>query len=938
MEEFSLGAVYGAGSPLQSHFRYPLCAFQAGCSLVLWDYVKSKRHLIPLSPDTKLRVFFSQDAAHLFGIPLRGAPTLAIWKVVDGEKIHESRLADVASERILVDHNPHTSLFVMAQADVVGQVSVIHWDPTTHKIRTLAHGHCGESNELISVKLIDQKRFCLLHPTELKFWIFSFQTPRLESQIVLKQQMVDMDVCGQFVYLLTKKGRLLCLDLEGKLVALVKVPSVAFTCMSVDSSLVVCGTHVGDLYVYATAKLDLVRKISGLSAPMRSVCFGMAADYIMVTFAGGYGVVHVPSSQYVALRRGHDHAIRHIAVAPSGDFLSLDSASAAMLTWQKTTHGSATHQPFAWTLRRAPRPPEMESFVPTLIAPSKEDPRGGEEQRLHMAEFYANGQIVAGAEDGAVYLMDLEHVRQQPHLQQLQQHHEPQHEWVPVRVRPLCAEASYCDPVTRTETKEETVATLCHCAFWRNCCLLSFSTGYVELVTFPELTRLAVVQRPFASRWHGRSWFVCHPLESKRIYDTNIYVLCPTDREVVLYEFFTIGTVFAKSVVTTFVMSDDGTYGSNAWDLADCLVHPSQQFLVCLGRCAARAKPQLFVFDIWQHTFLARMELFASPLTETRAPLIAMDRAGMHVFASFSAALGIWDFNTGRLLYQISLEVSTFSMTPDMQLLIGAEDGTLVIYRSPKHVSDSVSASLADAQRLYTKQLALRGATAPSIVCPAAVELLWAGRTIQWSHWGDDGTTARQPSQHLRRRAEPCDSPSRGPLVATENAAAAAPWGTDEDVVVLSRQRAPLGDDKTLDLNACVGGGADGQWGARWGEMDRGARGDTRPLATIGGPHMRSSIDALSVASSQQLSATHRRMEDDNGNAHLVVGAPELKDPTFQIDEDAFGVVCEVFDDIDAFDARLSVGEFPSFRGKSKFDHLAVKPELLHAHSPKPVA
>ena len=68
LDSSSLVSVLGGRRAVTAHARHPLCAFQAGSTLVLWDFVKDKKKHVPLEAAWTISALrFTADCSVLIG-------------------------------------------------------------------------------------------------------------------------------------------------------------------------------------------------------------------------------------------------------------------------------------------------------------------------------------------------------------------------------------------------------------------------------------------------------------------------------------------------------------------------------------------------------------------------------------------------------------------------------------------------------------------------------------------------------------------------------------------------------------------------------------------------------------------------------------------------------------------------------------------------------
>ncbi|CAD7958092.1 unnamed protein product [Amoebophrya sp. A25] len=328
-ETFSLLTVLGNGSKsVEAHIRYPLACYQSGTTLVLWDYIKDRKRYITLLPNQWCHaLYFAKDGLTVLALWLSqtGQPTLSCWRVSDGEKIAEQVLADTASgSGVACAFATETNIMVVVQKGPVGFASVVHWDARSLRHQKVAHGHIGSTEDVLSVQLLpDGRSFLTLCQNEIKFFTFATDlTVRLLSRVLFKQVIVDVKVHDDVLYLLSRKGKILCIDFDGNLLATVGYPGVRFTAICISQGQIVIGTGAGELFLYSLARLEFKRK---LECPQRGnkpeeiyqVSFGMNLDYVFVSFLdSSVGIAHLPTSTYVGLRVGHLQPVKTVTLAP----------------------------------------------------------------------------------------------------------------------------------------------------------------------------------------------------------------------------------------------------------------------------------------------------------------------------------------------------------------------------------------------------------------------------------------------------------------------------------------------------------------------------------------------------------------------------------------------------------------------------------------------
>ncbi|CAD7935889.1 unnamed protein product [Amoebophrya sp. A120] len=339
-DSFQLLTVLGNGSKsVEAHFRYPLGAYQSGSTLVLWDYVKDKKRNIPLLPNQWCHhLFFAKDGLTILGLWLGqgGQPTLTCWRVADGEKIAEQTLADTSGSGVVSAFSTETHILVVLQKGCVGFASVVQWDSRTLRHQKLAHGHVGNTEDIITIQMLpNNSSFVALSQSEIKFFSFAQDmTVRLVSRVLFKQKIDDLAVFDDVLYLLSAKGKVLCIDYDGNLLATVGYPGVRFTALQISTTngQMILGSSVGDLFLYSLARLEFKKKIecpkvaAGDSTgatqnngeQIYKLSFGMNLDYVFSTFLdSSVGIAHLPTNTYVGLRMGHLLPVKTIARAPT---------------------------------------------------------------------------------------------------------------------------------------------------------------------------------------------------------------------------------------------------------------------------------------------------------------------------------------------------------------------------------------------------------------------------------------------------------------------------------------------------------------------------------------------------------------------------------------------------------------------------------------------
>lgn len=192
---------------------------------------------------------------------------------------------------------------------------------------------------------------------------------RLASRVLFKQSVSTVHVFEDLLYLLSEKtGKVLCLDLDGKLLATVAYPSVRFSSLALTAQHLVLGSDSGDVYAYSLARLEFLAKLpcplgrppaaasvsedgnEAGSAPLAlmngtlggsssqlahrpssdvlssnadpgtailDLQFGMNGEYIFVIFwDASFAVAHLPTASYTSLKLGHLQPVQSLPLAP----------------------------------------------------------------------------------------------------------------------------------------------------------------------------------------------------------------------------------------------------------------------------------------------------------------------------------------------------------------------------------------------------------------------------------------------------------------------------------------------------------------------------------------------------------------------------------------------------------------------------------------------
>eukprot|EP00747_Dinoflagellata_sp_TGD_P029180 gnl/TRDRNA2_/TRDRNA2_133755_c0_seq1.p1 gnl/TRDRNA2_/TRDRNA2_133755_c0~~gnl/TRDRNA2_/TRDRNA2_133755_c0_seq1.p1 ORF type:complete len:1203 (+),score=159.47 gnl/TRDRNA2_/TRDRNA2_133755_c0_seq1:40-3609(+) len=352
---------------------------------------------------------------------------------------------------------------------------------------------------------------------------------------------------------------------------------------------------------------------------------------------------------------------------------------------------------------------------------------------------------------------------------------------------------------------------------------------------------------------------------------------------------YAFGSTHAKASRHEFVLPEQrhrhapGSSASISSAITDFCIHPSQLFLVMAAVFSEESA--VLVYDLWTGRLLKVSAVFTSllitPLTlRPLQPSVCADASGTFLFCSSSPVLVgsldqnfgqpwsgsvsggggalvsdsllsgrpaadrdqlldgacnmlqrasvvcIIDFDTGKPVYQASVEVSCLalgSLAHDpTQLLLGAHDGTISVWHPPQPVSSRIQEALEQSKREYIKHHAQQGLAQEGIFSTTDLEVSvawqWKVRSaaqIDWTAWGVDLRTSLESNFQLAS-AKPAVTPSPcafaartpwaacGDLDALDAALAAAPSadaGADaDDVVVQARHeslfrgaRAPLG-------------------------------------------------------------------------------------------------------------------------------------------------
>lgn len=711
MAAFQLLSVLGNGSgKIATHHRFPLAAYQSGSILVLWDYVRSggaSRKLVHLQANQRLSsLFFSKDASCLLGFWLsqESQPMLTVWRVADGTKISEHGLSDRAGcSRLFVDFHTETSHIVVAHAGPASSASVIFWDGNALRPHYVAFGHIGMTDELLGVKLLeDGNHFVSASRGEVKFWAFTEQQPRLVLKVDLSKPISAFDTSSQLVYLLPECGRLRIMNLEGNLEPLSIAPStgdepsLCFTAVAVRSSLLCLGLENGSLRVYRQARLELWKQIQVpqevVSCEILHVAFGMNEDYVSVVFAdASYGIVHLESSRYVALRVGHRSAVHTITMAPHLHLPPgrlLDSEHAILSRTIAFVSLSGDKNWLTWPRLGAParsmlecpaRPPAprddrglaLEIYIPKPQTASdnafREPPASITAAAFHPSACLSSSghlpgayRMLVGTQDGFLHILTTTNTGRAADPEgPAQDAVSPILDWQPaeeggvVRVRPPCAELT-------SSSLGDVGSACCHVTFSQcgKFASVCFANGFAEVVHFPALTRTLIVQNldgpcPGAQQlpldYHlgaalcAKSAFIWHPSEEQRAYDRNQYLLSHTldPRELVLYELYMLGGAYAKSSIQSFLLPQHlglmavGASSGHRETITDFCVHPSQSFLV-VGAVlpALQSRSMILVYDLWAGNQLKTCPVFDSLLVTPLAPLrpsLSIDATGSFI-------------------------------------------------------------------------------------------------------------------------------------------------------------------------------------------------------------------------------------------------------------------------------------------------------------------
>eukprot|EP00929_Paragymnodinium_shiwhaense_P083841 TRINITY_DN44799_c0_g1_i1.p1 TRINITY_DN44799_c0_g1~~TRINITY_DN44799_c0_g1_i1.p1 ORF type:complete len:1207 (-),score=186.82 TRINITY_DN44799_c0_g1_i1:145-3765(-) len=746
MASFTLLSVLGNGSPtLATHHRFPYSAYQAGSVLVLWDYAKAaggaRRH-VGLLPGQRLSaLFFSQDAQTLLGFWLSqgGQPMLTVWSVAETKKIAESQLSDqVIGQTLWADYHAETSNVVLLSCRPAAAVSVIHWDRQGLQPQYLCFGHVDvaapshdQCSGALGVRLLDDGcHFLVAEAGALRFWSYAERTPRLVLKVDIGKTVLGFDVADNRVYLLPQKGRVRVMNFDGQL----EEPSVApasgapgdaFTALAVRKSMACLGTADGALMLYGVPDLELRRRIEppgelsrggGSSITVRShngsllpgcavssLTLGMNEDYACVCFADcTYGVVHLASGQYAALRLGHSSGVRALAIAPDlllppqlqsrllepdrvrGQkalaFISVGGDATGIIAWPRSG------PPARRALRAPPRPGGdnslgLESFAPAASC----DPRlyGGHLSLTSAcfspaARLAGDGRLagayhlLVGGDDGSLLLLESSEDTGDTAQSELaiaeqsgrgvyrltppaaaagppEQAGLPRpFDWRLVRIRPSAAaypQGSLQASGTSTNgaLARPTGPVCCHTHF--SLCgrfvLAAFSNGYTELLHFPVMERALVIEqagKDLTLGAAGKAFFVWHPSVEKRSYDRNMYVA-------------SLGSAGRELVLyEIYILGNSYAKASHRqFELpADCCVtdfciHPSRLYLIAsVVVVSSTPRARLFVYDLWQGKMLRQCPIFESLLFTPVGPLrpeVTCDATGAQLYLMSSRSV-----------------------------------------------------------------------------------------------------------------------------------------------------------------------------------------------------------------------------------------------------------------------------------------------------------
>ncbi|CAE8696052.1 unnamed protein product, partial [Polarella glacialis] len=392
--------------------------------------------------------------------------------------------------------------------------------------------------------------------------------------------------------------------------------------------------------------------------------------------------------------------------------------------------------------------------------------------------------LLAGASDGSLQLLEAEDTSRavSPGLgaEAL--------DWRATRVRPLSREAagsSLASLLGQGGFSDPDVS-CSFLAFSRSgqFALASFTSGAAEMLQFPILDRVLLLQsaqQPVSRNPSStgaevhKSFFVWQPTQAQRAYDRNLYLVChrASPREVILYEIYPMGDTFAKGSKAVFELPAICQAAGGL--ITDFCAHPSQLYLVAAAVLPAAATRSIaLVFDLWNGQLLKSCALFDSLLVAPLLPLrpsLCVDSSGAYLFcASTPSTVGpldqqllgygaptwdansearasetasvvcIVDFCTGQQLYQSSIEVSCLVLgTPwhdPTQLLVGARDGTVSVWRPPEMVAARIRSLLQDS----TREAASACSPGPLPDIEEAVAWHWASNLsgqLDWASWGD---------------------------------------------------------------------------------------------------------------------------------------------------------------------------------------------------------
>ncbi|CEM06685.1 unnamed protein product [Vitrella brassicaformis CCMP3155] len=357
-----LGLLGGGTSGLRGHPRFSIAVYKAGSILVLWDYLKDRKHMIPPSPWawSCRQLAFDASGRHLLGFAVNSLNELVVtaWRTRDGHAVCQANISnsaacdDVCIDGPLVSTHETSSggeggpdIYVAVQVAAVGFIGVYEWRPPSLQpfvktqdrqkegdihasgdagFETLAFAHVGSTEDVRAVRFMPfDGQMVTLEPYRLCFYRWQANAIVLLTRLHVKQRLSTFEVhagTGQLL-LLTESGRAVVLSSDGAAITDIEPPTPfsSFASIATGNDSVAFGTHEGSLLLYRrddwTVQATIPRpSIDGLGIlhPHKAfltvvhMAWGSAQDYLLLTYADGTtAVVHVSSGRYIMYRLTH---------------------------------------------------------------------------------------------------------------------------------------------------------------------------------------------------------------------------------------------------------------------------------------------------------------------------------------------------------------------------------------------------------------------------------------------------------------------------------------------------------------------------------------------------------------------------------------------------------------------------------------------------------